>query len=145
LLAFKRDLPALIAKETAASATAVAKLAELRADRDGALLNDDPAVLEKHDADVLALERQIGRHQARLDKLGNELIREQRADAERDRQTKVDRVETDQRHRRRCHGPMSLDMKKMKIDTIQPRPVLGKGVEPRLHEPASQNRLANTQ
>ena len=62
-LPFTRDAASLLQKEIAAEAAATAKLADMRGTRAQALLEDDITVIERHDTDIAALERQISIHQ----------------------------------------------------------------------------------
>jgi hypothetical protein len=71
------DAASLLQKEIAAEAAATAKLADMRAARSRTLLEtDDLTVIEKHDADIAALERQISIHQDRILALDARLAKE---------------------------------------------------------------------
>jgi hypothetical protein len=71
-----RDTASLLQKEIAAEAEAAAKLVDMRAARAQALLEtDNLAVIEKLDADIVVVQRQISIHQDRilaLDARGND-------------------------------------------------------------------------
>ena len=82
-LPFTRDAASLLQKEIAAEAAATAKLADMRGTRASALLDDDIAVIERHDADIAALERQISIHQDRILALDARLHAEEAAERER--------------------------------------------------------------
>ena len=82
-LPFTRDAASLLQNEIAAEAAATAKLADMRGARAQALLDDDITVIEKHDADIAALERQISIHQDRILALDAKLHAEEAAERER--------------------------------------------------------------
>jgi hypothetical protein len=83
-LPFKRDAATRLRAETAASASAAAKLAELRTERDRILHNDtdDLAGVVAADAAVSAQEAIVRVHQQRLQSLDAELRNERQAERE---------------------------------------------------------------
>jgi hypothetical protein len=89
----KRDPAAQISKETAASATAAARLAALRSARAQVLLDGDDGALGDHDAQIAAQERQIRVHQERLVLLDAELRKAAHVERERAKAVKLAALE----------------------------------------------------
>jgi len=91
---FKRSTADRLRAETAASASAAARLVDLRADRDHILNSDtdDLAAVIAADAAVAAQEKIVVIHQQRMQSLDRELRDERTADREKRKATVVEKV-----------------------------------------------------
>jgi hypothetical protein len=94
--------------------------------------------IDQHDAEIASVERAIALHQQRIDALGREQVRQQRDQAERERQQRVDKIEAVFGDRGKAVAALATKVKELaaalgRLDAIDAELVGLCGMRPSIH------------